>query len=443
MPALCIALLRTALAALAFSSLFFCNAEGQNAPQKTSDNTSSASTTVAIETEMLTYRALESNSEAIACDIAAYLNGVSANFTNPPAGTVCDVKSGSRQAIVVLLPFDNSEFVDFEIWRADMATMDRLQRKAEIDCPTNKSKAATSAASALLSMSPAGPPLALAQSALALLASEESVSSVRGTVEDQAFMNGVGRELQALGVSVLMPTAYTPFSLVPLDSTASPFLASLDRTLAAQECLAGLLVTNDLSKNKEDNKNERIKRTLSDIDDFFKVLTESSSQALKMSGAAPLPASAPDASSSAKKTPAQQSSAGAGAPPSLSHLNAVLSADGLAQKLGVDRDTGMLPEGGVAPHILLIKALESGGAVTRHGNVLGTTIRYGGGSVGTYALFTTAGDLECSGNVYDYGGSIKAKEFQKDFRKFDPEPGKQMIFRRGGCRPSVKIQQIR
>src|ERR1022692_1429732 len=59
-----------------------------------------SSTTVNIETEMLTYRAVESNSEAVACDIVAFLHGGTANFTNPPAGSVCEVKAGTRAAKV-------------------------------------------------------------------------------------------------------------------------------------------------------------------------------------------------------------------------------------------------------------------------------------------------------------------------------------------------------
>jgi hypothetical protein len=85
----------------------------------------------------------------------------------------------------------------------------------------------------------------------------------------------------------------------------------------------------------------------------------------------------------------------------------------------------------------LLKALESGGSVTRYSNVLGTKVRFSGGFVGTYALFTTAGDLECSGNVYDFGGSIKAKNFQRDADKFKPDPSKQMIFQRGSCLSST------
>lgn len=100
-----------------------------------------------------------------------------------------------------------------------------------------------------------------------------------------------------------------------------------------------------------------------------------------------------------------------------SHLPAVLFADGLAQALGVDPATGKIQENGVTQHILLLKALESGGSVSKYTNVLGTKVRFSGGFVGTYALFTTAGDLECSGNVYDFGGSIKAKNFQRDVGK--------------------------
>jgi len=107
-----------------------CTGEG-------SADTSSAAAGFSIESEMLTYRALQANSEAIACDIAAYVNGTNADFKTHPEGEVCDVKAGSKKATVVVLPFDSSEFADFQIWRADMATMDRLQNKADsLGCPT-------------------------------------------------------------------------------------------------------------------------------------------------------------------------------------------------------------------------------------------------------------------------------------------------------------------
>jgi hypothetical protein len=376
-----------------------------------------------IESEMLTYRALESNSEAIACDVTAFLNGTSANFTSPPAGAVCDVKAGSHNVSVVLLPFDKSTFADFQLWRVDMATMDRLQRKAAaFDCPPGaQSKgavsAASSAATSALMLTPAGPMLNAAQGVLGLLASEEVTSPVTGTIQDQAFLNGVGRQLRALKVPVIMPTGYSPYSLAPLDQTSSPFLAGLDRILSAEACLTGLAA-------KGGGDNPSLKETIAEIDKFRGMLDEANASGAKTAGVG----------SAAGALPATPSSVAAAT--SSNHLPAVLFADGLAQALGVDPVTGKLPDNGVSQHILLLKALESGGSVSRYSNVLGTKIRFSGGFVGTYALFTTAGDLECSGNVYDFGGSIKAKNFQRDAGKFKPDPSKQLIFQRGSC-PSL------
>lgn len=372
-----------------------------------------------IESEMLTYRALESNSEAIACDVTAFLNGTSANFTSPPAGTVCDVKAGSHNVSIVLLPFDKSTFADFQLWRADMATMDRLQRKAAaFDCPPGaQPKGAVSAASSALNLTPAGPMLNAAQGVLGLLASEEVTSPVTGTIQDQAFMNGVGRQLRALKVPVIMPTGYSPYSLAPLDQTSSPFLAGLGRLLSAEGCLTALA-----AKGGDDNPS--LRATIEEIDKFRGMLDD-------VIGSGTTKAAGGGSEKTAGALPATPSSVGAAT--SSNHLPAVLFADGLAQALGVDPVTGKLPENGVSQHILLLKALESGGSVTRYSNVLGTKIRFSGGFVGTYALFTTAGDLECSGNVYDFGGSIKAKNFQRDAGKFKPDPSKQLIFQRGSC----------
>jgi hypothetical protein len=418
-------------------------AKGSGSPEN-----SSGGPAFSIETEMLTYRALESNSEAVACDIAAYLNGATANFVNPPAGTVCDVKAGTKKASVVLLPFDSSEFTNFEIWRADMATMERLQsRAAQVDCTTKRvsnSKGASGATNAAISASPAGPPLAVAQGVLAMLASERSTSSVTGTIHDQAFMDGVGRDLQELSVPVLMPTAYAPHSLESLDESNSPFLASLNRTLTARGCLEGLAAT-DAAKNRESDQTTRdarayiVKRTISDIDAFLSTLTESAAsapQGKKTDRAKPESESSPAQNLDGAESPVVPAPA-----PSSSHLSAVLMADGLAAKLGVDPDTGALsPDDAASLHILMVKALESGGSVSRFSNALGTRISFSGGSVGTYALFSLDGGLECSGNVYEYGGSLKSKDFQRELRGYTPEPGKQVVFLRHSCSPLAHTQ---
>lgn len=405
---------------LALGAVSLPFAQAQTAAAKGGGDSSPAGVGFSIESEMLTYRALESNSEAIACDVAAFLNGTSPNFTSPPAGAACDVKAGSHNVSIVLLPFDKSAFADFQLWRADMATMDRLQRKAAaFDCPPGaQSKGAVSAAaSSALNLTPAGPMLNAAQGVLGLLASEEATSPVTGTIQDQAFMNGVGRQLLALKVPVIMPTGYAPFSMAPLDRKTSPFLASLDMILSAEGCL------NVLKAKGGDNPG--LPETIAEIDKFRGTLEEAS-------GSGTTKTAADGSDKTAGALPVTSSSVAPGTSPN--HRLAVLFADGLARALGVDPVTGKLPENGVSQHILLLKALESGGSVTRNTNVLGTKVRFSGGFVGTYALFTTAGDLECSGNVYDFGGSIKAKNFQRDMSKpFNPDPSKQMIFQRGSC----------
>jgi hypothetical protein len=370
-----------------------------------------------IESEMLTYRALETNSEAIACDVTAFLNGTSPTFGSSTSGSFCDVKAGSPKFRIVLLPFDKSAFADFQLWRADMEMMDRLQLKAAaFNCPPGaQSKGAVSAASSALNLTPAGPMLNAAQGVLGLLASEETTSPVTGTIQDQAFMNGVGRQLRALKVPIFMPTGYFPYALEPLDPQSSPYLSSLHLLLKTEGCLTGL------GANGGGNDKTGLRDTTAEIEKFLGTLGEvAASGTTKTAGedsektAGALPATAPSIA------PATSSS----------HLPAVLFADGLARTL-IDPETGKVPSN---VHILLLKALESGGTVTRHSNILGTKIRFSGGFVGTYALFTTDGALECSGNVSDFQGSLKAKDFQRDMRKpFNPDPGKQLIFQRGGC----------
>jgi hypothetical protein len=395
--------------------------QAQTAPAKAAADSSSAGLGFSIESEMLTYRALEVNSEAVACDITGYLNGTNPDFVNPPHGFVCGVMAGSHNASVVLLPFEKSTFADFQIWRSDMAAMDQLQARAKgFDCPSSAGKGATTAAaSSALNLTPAGPMINAAQGVLGLLASEESTSPVKGTVEDQAFLDGVGRQLRALKVPVIMPTGYSPYSLTPLDRANSPFLLSLDRTLKAEGCLAAALPA------AKGDDGESIRSTIAEIEKFRNMLEDPT---MPKTSAAP----GTKTPGEGAETPTTSSTAAV----SSDHLQAVLFADGLAQALGVDA-TGKMPDNGASQHILLLQALESGGSVARKTNILGTKIQYSGGFVGTYALFTLAGDLECSGNVFEFGGSIKGKHFEKELNKYTLDPGKQLIFQRGGCLASA------
>ena len=408
---------------------------------KPAASTSNTASGFSIETEMLTYRALESNGEAIACDIAAYLHNATANFKNPPPGMICNVSGSGSNARdgVIVFPFDRTVFADFLIWRSDMQTMAEFEKRGASACtapapaPAEQSNkqpgisgrgltassttsAATAVGGVMGALTPAGAMLTTGSGLLSLFASDQATSPVGGTIEDQAFMDDVSRELRAENVPVLMPSVYSPFALTSIDPARSPFLTALDKLLHTRDCLAaGKTSSNDL-----DVKN---------IDAFLAALTAAPS------APAAKPATGGAASSSA--APAAGSGSTAAAAPSgpagPSHLQSALIADGLAQRLGADPQTGLIPAD--APqHVLLLKALESGGSVTHSSNIFGGKMSFSGGSVGTYALFDLNGQLECSGNVFDYAGYVSAKDFQKQLHDYKPDPANQVIFNHGGCR---------
>ena len=97
---------------------------------------SSPASGFSIETEMLTYRALQTNGEAIACDVAAYLYGTKPDFKSVPSGAICNVgaSSGPSSIGVVVLPFDHNVFSDFQIWRSDMQTMAEFEARGVNAC---------------------------------------------------------------------------------------------------------------------------------------------------------------------------------------------------------------------------------------------------------------------------------------------------------------------
>jgi hypothetical protein len=422
------------LAALTGSSLPLQAQTASAAPAaKSAAPTPNTASGFSIETEMLTYRALESNGEAIACDVAAYLYGTKPDFKDLPHGAICNVGGGPTNIGVIVLPFDRSVFADFQIWRSDMQTMAEFEQRGANACEAPKAAEATpaanpsqpeaprgrgltaaapAAAAGATMFTPAGAAISTASGVLGLFAKDQEASPVGGTIEDQAFMDNVSRELREVNISVMMPSVYTPYTFDSIDPAKSPFVIALDKLLHTRDCLVASKGATD-----PDVKN---------IEEFLNVLGGTTTPA-KSTLPTSATAAAPPAPG-ATPAPAAQPAA-----PSQSHLQAVLSADGFAQRLGADPATGQIPA--TAPqHLLLVKALESGGSVNKNTNIFGTKMSYSGGSVGTYALFSLNGDLECSGNVYDYAGYLQAKNFQKQLRAFKPDPASQVIFQRGQCK---------
>ena len=220
----------------------------------------------AIETEMLTYRALETNGEAIACDVAAYLYGTKPDFKSLPEGSICNVGPGGPSTIgIVVLPYDHTVFSDFAIWRSDMQTMAEFEARGVNACEAKPAVAAdqstrpagvsgrgltaattTAAVGGVMgAMTPAGAMLSTGAGVLGLFAKSQAAEPTSGTIEDQAFMDNVSRELRAVNLNVIMPDVYTPYALTSIDATRSPFVIALDRLLRLRDCLASSKTAGD------------------------------------------------------------------------------------------------------------------------------------------------------------------------------------------------------
>ncbi len=402
---------------------------GQNASKSGSSSSGSQSSSgqeeisnsvnFSIETEMFTYRAVEQNSEVIACDIARYLSQGELADAGAGAHAPCAVANPARSAPGVILISSSSPLLsNFQLWRADIATMSGLEGRANTVCVANpaakttseqeappassppkiRSRGLTSSALGALKSTPPGEIASGIQEALQLFSSEQSVSSVIGTVQDPALMNEVSRQLRALNVQVLIPELYNPNALGAIDDTRSPYLKALEGVFSAySKCDKAKSTYSENAPEAAD-----ISSVISAIDSF-----------LKITFAAPTTTTAtpsPHADNSQE--------AGGSAPPpasTTSHFSAVMSADEVAAKIGFGENGVNGPDQNWQ-HILWLKALESGGSVTKQSNLFGTKVRFGGGAVDTYSLFRLDGQLVCSGNVYNFQMPVLLADLEKSFR---------------------------
>jgi len=507
-----------------------------------------------IEAEILAYKSLESDSEVIGCDIAGFLltpqwkvspNGPNAgaqgkskeiNFTplasnctgltsltqgkitggtivsaqglkpKEPDGTsnielhnatishvsLSDVTVGSPQPSgVVILSSTGTTLANFQVWRVNMALIKQLMTKGSAyHCP-QKLADGTLGVPALDAATEA---VALIQSTLGLFSSNGSASGVQGTIQDQALMDGVARQLRGLNVPVLMPDTYAPYSLGGLDFQNSPFLVGLGNLIKCRLCLQALLRDPSLQVSKTDLDNLAVQRknlseqrdadqkavssgnlkgkalddknneisdlnakidkvdadtkktssTLAQVNDITSLISTIDSYVGSLTGSSVSPGGGNTQNNNANNGPGssppggngpgnspQNNSPGpssSGTPP----IATVLAADGLAQELGA-QDDGSIKAGSLWQHVLILKALESGGSLITHSNIFGSKVFFTGGAVATYSLFTTIGHLSCSGNAFDYGGYLRAEKFNDAFRNPDIDPTHQLVLLRGGC----------
>ncbi len=357
---------------------------GSSSPTPPEGNASAANPEgFAIESEMLTYTAMDSEATALTCGIGRNVGAADSGcnpqtITGPPVG-------------VVVVTGDSSALSEFQLWRTDISTMDMLTLRANHYCSQGAGERAATAKTTLsgtiMSMFPESQ---VAEYAASLLSATAETKPLEGNILDQTLVNDVAGHLRALGIDVVIPDNYMPNSLATIDVGHSPFLSKYSALIKARSCVAparmesaapaaepGAAGTGEADEHAEADKHA----ITGAIDSFLKSLTE------------------PDVFDVPKPPPGAQPEAKA---PVISHLNAVLRADGLAQELDSASPDARSGANGIW-YVLSLTALESGGTLLKSGNAItGTKTSYSGGAVGTYALFHLNGNIACSGVFFNY-----------------------------------------
>jgi len=355
----------------------------------------------AIESEMFTYSAMDAEGAAVACNIAQGLGAADAK---------CAPKGGNAPG-VVLVGGGSDVLDEFQLWRGDISTMDILTTRANHYCPKAGQRGLLSSVEKLLGGTPEGEAISLAK---ALFTTTTVKTPVEGNILDQTMMNDIAGHLRALGVQVVIPDTYDPHSLVTVNEARSPFLSKFLALESARVCLdekPATAAAPNTPAGADQAEAEKDKKSIAAaMDAFLDSLTKPDT-----SKVAVLPG----------QPPAQVESQA----PTLSHLDAVMRADGLAQELGFAPDSNA---GDNSPwDVLWLKALESGGDVVASDNLIkGSKITYTGGSVGTYALFHLNGELECSGVFFNLAPPTLLADIPKILDGSMPVPPGRLV---GGC----------
>lgn len=402
------------------------SSSGDSSSGGSSKKSSSSDRPFSIETEMFTYKAVEHNSAVIACDTAQYL--LHGEVTDAPAGShaPCIIGGASARPGIVLVSSGSTLLTDFQSWRADMAAMQGLVAHATQTCVAAPEKATEPSqpppphiqargllSSALASIDPTEA-VSAAGEVMQMFSSNQAVTSVTGTVQDPALMNEVARQLRALNVQVLIPELYNPYALGAIDYAHSPYMQNLQSVFDAYDKCSGAKAGYAPTAPQAAS----IDTVLTAIQAF-----------LKQAFAAPAsrPSSGSDSTDQAAQTRGTPSN-----PPS--HFASVLAADELAKRIGFS-STGAPDSNSPWHNLLWVKALESGGSVTKQSNFFGTKVLFGGGAVDTYSVFSLEGDLVCAGNVYSFQQPVNVKDVQSAVNTPSPDPPAKWMSEHSTCAP--------
>ncbi len=186
-----------------------------------------------IESEAIAYKSLESDSEAIGCDIFLALG-----LADSTANGKCPF-SAVKTANAKILVGSPTVFSNFQQWQAAMTIarlllirVNSLDKSCSDVTSTTGGRGGISPTDAMNAVQQG---VSILQTVLGLFATNESLNGVTGTIQDQALINAVARQLRIGGMQVVAPDAYPPKLLEMGDG--SLFLNRLMLLLAARDCL--------------------------------------------------------------------------------------------------------------------------------------------------------------------------------------------------------------
>lgn len=184
----------------------------------------------AIESEMLTYTAMDSEGAAVACGIGRNVGAADTNcapqpITGPPVG-------------VVVVSGESSALNEFQLWRTDISTMDMLTLRARHYCPQGPEGRAATSPTLLGTLTSMFPESQAASFAMSLLSATAEASPLEGNILDRTLVNDVAGHLRALGLDVVIPDHYMPYSLTAIDANRSPFLTKYVELIKVRACVA-------------------------------------------------------------------------------------------------------------------------------------------------------------------------------------------------------------
>jgi hypothetical protein len=243
---------------------------------------------------------------------------------------------------------------------------------------------------------------------------------LEGNILDRTLVDDVAGHLRALGLDVVIPDSYMPYSLAAIDVNHSPFLIKYVALINARSCVAPAHEDNSspapaaepgtAGTSGTDAHADADKRAITAaIDAYLKSLTE------------------PDVFDSPKPPPGAPVTTPA---PVISHLNAVMRADGLAQELDSASPDARSGANGNW-YVLSLQALESGGTLLKSGNAIkGTKTSYSGGAVGTYSFFRLNGNVACSGVFFNYEAPTLTSKIPDLLNSTQPVAQGKLV---GGC----------